>query len=74
MAEITLMPVPSGRWAMMCTCGATEIRAEDGPKWAAFHQEAIDSSRYRITCRDCGHVMEQASHQGEMGSIKPSSS
>lgn len=73
MAEITSMPVPSGRWAMMFTCGATEIRAEDGPKWAAFHLEKIDSSHYRIICRDCGHFMEQNSTQAEMGSAVSSS-
>lgn len=28
MPEITLMPVPMGRWVMMCPCGAVEIRAE----------------------------------------------
>ncbi|QFU01606.1 hypothetical protein FIU83_08145 [Halomonas sp. THAF5a] len=74
MPEITLMPVPQGRWVLMCPCGATEIRAQDGPHWAAFDLEKVDGRRYRITCQACGHITEHHWNQDAMGSIRSASS
>lgn len=62
MDDITMMSDPRGRWVMMCPCGAAEIRAPDGPSWASFELHLISGSRYRVTCRDCGHTTEHFMH------------
>lgn len=68
MPEITLMPVPRGRWVMMCPCGATETRAGNGPRWAEFDLERLAGKRYRVTCHACGHVTEHCASQATTGS------
>ncbi len=74
MPEITLMPVPMGRWVMMCPCGAVEIRAEGGPKWATFSLEKLEGRRYRVVCHSCGHATEHWIGQASTGSISSASS
>lgn len=59
-SEITMMPMPRGSWAMICPCGATEIRAPQGPRWASFRLRRIDAYHYRVTCLACGHATEHS--------------
>ncbi|UYG06404.1 hypothetical protein [Halomonas sp. M4R1S46] len=73
MQEIELMPDPAGGWMAMCPCGAREIRAHEGPIWAAFDLRPLEGNRYCITCRECGHVTEHVSHQSAMGEACPAS-
>ncbi|GEK74218.1 MULTISPECIES: hypothetical protein [Halomonas] len=74
MAEITMMPAPMGRWVMMCSCGATEIRADDGPSWATFTLEKLEGRHYRVVCHACGQATEHWIGQGSTGSISSASS
>ncbi|MCK2183554.1 hypothetical protein [Halomonas getboli] len=55
-----MMPMLRGSWAMICPCGATEIRAPQGPRWASFTLRRVDAYRYRVTCQACGHTTEHA--------------
>ncbi|WP_108444813.1 hypothetical protein [Halomonas denitrificans] len=59
MSEITIMPAPMRRWVTMCPCGASEIRAEEGPRWRMFTLRKLEEKRYHIHCHACGHANEQ---------------
>ncbi|MDN3558059.1 hypothetical protein [Halomonas maura] len=74
MQEIELMSDPAGGWMAMCPCGATEIRAHEGPVWAAFDLRHLEGNRYCITCRDCGHATEHFTHQDATGLTSAASS
>ncbi len=64
MDEIKMTADAAGRWVMMCPCGTSEIRADDGPAWLDFELEQLGPNRYRITCSACGHVTEHVMSLG----------
>ncbi|MFC4973523.1 hypothetical protein ACFPTY_03420 [Halomonas beimenensis] len=61
------MPDPSGRWLMMCSCGATEIRADSGPAWRDFDLHQEGPNLYRVTCKACGKVTAHHMREGSRG-------
>ena len=70
MNDITMIPDPRGRWVMMCPCGATEIRAPNGPSWAAFDLRLMEGNRYQITCHSCRHSTQHHMHHSTAGRYK----